>query len=59
MKIGGTVYHKGYPISHPNEADYITEIAHDSLKDARKWIDKLLELSELEPAEQKPLEVTE
>lgn len=42
MKIGEVIYYKEYTITHPVKEDFITEIAHDRLKDAKTFIDFLL-----------------
>ena len=43
MEIDETVKYKGFNITHPCEENYITEIAHDSLEDAKHFIDALIE----------------
>lgn len=43
MGVGDAAIYKGYTISHPIKEDYVTVIAHDTLKDAKEFIDTLLE----------------
>lgn len=42
MNIGESKKYRGYDISRPCEEDYVTEIAHDTLKDAKDFIDRLI-----------------
>lgn len=48
MKVGEQIHYKGYPITHPCEEDYVTEIAHDTLGDAKKFIAMLLKCALIE-----------
>lgn len=47
MKVGEKVKHRGYDITRQNKTDYVVEVAHDSLKEAKEWIDRLIEDDEL------------
>ena len=51
MEIGEVLRYKGYTISHPRQKDYVTEIAHDSLQDAKEFIEELLDCDLLEKVE--------
>ena len=52
-EVGETIKYHGYPISHPIKEDFITEIAHNSLEDAKEFIDRLLKLGLLDNVEAK------
>lgn len=51
MQIGSKVTYKGYIIEHPCVEDYVTLIAHNSLKEAKKYIDDGLANGSLEKEE--------
>ncbi len=42
MKVGDEIDYKGYSITHPIKKEYVTEVAHNSLEDAKEFIDTLL-----------------
>ena len=53
MKIGDVVKHRGYPITKKRKDDYVVGVGHDTLKDAKEWIDQLIRNDELEGEEEK------
>ncbi len=48
MKVGAVIKHRGYDISRPLEDDFVVEVGHDTLKDAKAWIDRLISKDELD-----------
>lgn len=48
MKIGAQIKYRGYDITKHLEEDYVVEVGHDSLKDAKDWIDRLIVKNELD-----------
>ena len=48
MEVGEMVKYKGYDITRQSEPDYVVEVAHDSLEDAKAWIDRLIDIGQLD-----------
>ena len=47
MKVGESIKYQGYEIERSSKEDFITLIAHDTLKDAKDFIDRLIEANEI------------
>lgn len=47
MKINDIIRYRNYEIVRTSKVDYCTVIAHDTLRDAKAFIDRLIAIDEL------------
>ncbi len=48
MKVGETIWYRGYDITRHLQDDYVVQVGHDTQDDAKAWIDYLIEIDQLE-----------